>query len=118
MSRTSSALPWVSDGPMSAACAHSMHPALVLARHKYPLPSSRQWIWLGLCSLDEVPGVGPFPGSFINLAMVTARCLAPSLGSEMLSSAEQPWFSVVTLRCAHQLEKSPPEDGLRQRTPM
>ena len=61
------------------------------------------------CS-DEIVSLGPLLGSFIHLTAVTACCLAPSLGSGMLSSAEQPWFSVIVQKYAPQLEKLPPED--------
>lgn len=65
---------------------------------------------VGLDLLDEIVSLGPRLGLFIHLTTVTARCLAPSLGSGMLSSAELPWFSVVIQKYAHQLEKLPPED--------
>lgn len=60
--------------------------------------------------LDEIVSLGPLPGLFIHLTTVTACCLAPSLGSRMLSSAEQLWFSVIIQKYTHQLEKLPPED--------
>lgn len=108
-SRTSSVLPWALGRSMSAGCATPRTPSSALgqARAAPAFLKAVDLAAVGLDRSDEIVSLGPLLGLFIHLTTVTACCLAPSLGSGMLSSAEQPWFSVIIQKYAHQLEKLP-----------